>query len=1004
MPSYRDLLEHSKLFQQFSILADREDISSGDAIKLQSLVGDVAEHAGPLLERIIHTFPQYTSHAILPHSLNIADLIYRILPKRTLSVGESIKLNALELAVLWLSILLHDVGMYVDDAERQSLLKSEKFHEFLHRQSGWLTRIDQARRAGLDVLADAIEDALFAEFIRRCHAVRVRCYMDENLARALNLDFRGSSLSPIVMQICESHAWGVRESINPRNPREAVTFLVRNKHFGPTRINSQYLACCLRLGDIMDFDRTRTPISAFERIGFTDEISIQEWRKHQSITGWEINAFRARYEAECEAPGYYVAVQQFLDWIDKEIQDCRYLLDEAPAADVEKYALTLAHVVDRRDVRMKDPKYVAGGFRFQLEFDEIMQLLMEKSLYPSPTLFLRELLQNSLDACRYQQALAAEKGMHDKYKPRIFIQDLADDAEKPRIIFSDNGIGMSLDTVQTFFLRVGHSFYRSAEFRAEKERLAEKGITFGACSKFGIGFLACFLAGEEIEVITFPIGGIPLRISISGPNKYFLIERLTPPKDYIPYQSPTDEASDRPPSYSGTSITISLKPGWYTNENKTEDGVVLDTLKAFAVNQEFEIKISHGSQTKYIAANQWDHSDALPPSFRGTDPGHDNVKSDELLSIMIPSRVPIENWEFSKKIRGGVYLWFLRGDDGKPAIERGRICLTSRSLLFQSCISTVLDSAVYLDLEGDELSEMLAGYVSEDSEPKEFLAQYADACDVMEEFDHESLVKFSDSWFKLSSELRVALVRVLSHKPKYNKWFEITNVPSILSNHDDEVICDRLAQSKIGAFGKGNVRIMSALEVAGFGIAFPAGVVHWVPMKGLSQPVRPNEIFPPCLTARVDIWDDSAYKPSANRLFILAEDFDKMRENISRAALRHGFQLSRSHENDSSWQVWFKNFALSQLKDNPSAFVKELSVLHDFVTLNCIVGGETVALRISDIVKTFGTEVPMADTDENGGLTDGITWTEARHFRRRIVGESRAIDLALLADAVKVCH
>ena len=75
-----------------------------------------------------------------------------------------------------------------------------------------------------------------------------------------------------------------------------------------------------------------------------------------------------------------------------------------------------------------------------------------QGLYPDETLFLRELLQNALDACRYQKARALDAGMGDKYIPRIQVWDgssLPHDPEDPdkgpRIVFQDNGVGMSLD-------------------------------------------------------------------------------------------------------------------------------------------------------------------------------------------------------------------------------------------------------------------------------------------------------------------------------------------------------------------------------------------------------------------------------------------------------------------------------------------------------------------------------------------------------------------------------
>ncbi|MCH8148671.1 MAG: hypothetical protein IH987_11850, partial [Planctomycetes bacterium] len=117
---------------------------------------------------------------------------------------------------------------------------------------------------------------------------------------------------------------------------------------------------------------------------------------------------------------------------------------------------------------MKDKRFIAGPFRFQLEYENIMRLLMDKSLYPDPSLFPRELLQNSLDACRHMQALTEFQECRASYKPNIVVWDHSDDADDPRIIFQDNGIGMSLKIVEDYFMRVGRSYYRPPEFDAEK--------------------------------------------------------------------------------------------------------------------------------------------------------------------------------------------------------------------------------------------------------------------------------------------------------------------------------------------------------------------------------------------------------------------------------------------------------------------------------------------------------------------------------------------------------
>src|SRR5262249_16727428 len=157
---------------------------------------------------------------------------------------------------------------------------------------------------------------------------------------------------------------------------------------------------------------------------------------------------------------------------------------------------------------------------------DIMRLLMDKSLYPDPSLFLRELLQNALDACRRKEAHAKEAGRESDYRPSIAVWDYSGDKKDPRIVFQDNGVGMSLRVVEQYFLRVGRSYYRSPEFEVERLRLEKHGIELDASSQFGIGILSCFLVGERFDIDTYQFGHDPLSITVEGPTKYFVIRKL----------------------------------------------------------------------------------------------------------------------------------------------------------------------------------------------------------------------------------------------------------------------------------------------------------------------------------------------------------------------------------------------------------------------------------------------------------------------------------------------
>ena len=59
---------------------------------------------------------------------------------------------------------------------------------------------------------------MLAEYYRRLHAERVRTYMRDKLQKKVPLVFNDVPLLDYIADLCESHAWGVRESNDPRNP------------------------------------------------------------------------------------------------------------------------------------------------------------------------------------------------------------------------------------------------------------------------------------------------------------------------------------------------------------------------------------------------------------------------------------------------------------------------------------------------------------------------------------------------------------------------------------------------------------------------------------------------------------------------------------------------------------------------------------------------------------------------------------------------------------------
>ncbi len=104
-------IQSTGLFTELEKSSRRGGIEADEVTQLQGLVLGVADLVGPHLDQIQQTFEQYTQHN-LEHSRNVAEHMARIVPGATLA-----QLNALELSLLLLAALLHDVGMVVSTQE-----------------------------------------------------------------------------------------------------------------------------------------------------------------------------------------------------------------------------------------------------------------------------------------------------------------------------------------------------------------------------------------------------------------------------------------------------------------------------------------------------------------------------------------------------------------------------------------------------------------------------------------------------------------------------------------------------------------------------------------------------------------------------------------------------------------------------------------------------------------------------------------------------------------------
>lgn len=156
-----------------------------------------------------------------------------------------------------------------------------------------------------------------------------------------------------------------------------------------------------------------------------------------------------------------------------------------------KYLLPLKTSVINK-IQTKDFSF--SDLRLSLDYNAVTNLLMGEHIYGDKKYGLRELIQNSIDACKTMEesSLQMEEFRYQKYQPFISI---VLDKDRRQVVIMDNGSGMSIEILKKYFLNVGVSYYASDDYLLQ-------GRNYSPIGHYGIGFLACFMLSNRVEVKT----------------------------------------------------------------------------------------------------------------------------------------------------------------------------------------------------------------------------------------------------------------------------------------------------------------------------------------------------------------------------------------------------------------------------------------------------------------------------------------------------------------------
>lgn len=441
-------------------------------------VKKIARYGIDRSKTIRDTFPLYTLHDET-HIIGVIRLMEALL-------GNHIdKLSRDELAMLILAACCHDIGMSYNEAEKDLIFSdSKRLLKYLESNHGEYVL---AFSSGKDT--PQLTESIKRNYLRSIHHERAEeLLLGIEWPHVLN----GKVACKDLISICKSHG-------------QDISCL---KRIEPTRtVDLRLCAILLRLADILDFDDRRAPQAIYEysflngKDDYESRYSEFEWQKHLLSDGFDFGhltenerqyPYELDYVATCKSMEIEQAIHRHLDWIDRELDDCHQVL----AGHTGKHTDFILPRKIKRNIYTVG--YISGEYRLTLDQGQIMELLVGRNIYHNPGVFVRELLQNAIDAVRTREKM--DRNLPPHWKPQITISSWMDKEGFHWFRIEDNGIGMSEDIIKNFFLKVGRSYYSSDTFKKDKLR-CRADPNYTPISRFGIGILSCFMGGEKTNLV-----------------------------------------------------------------------------------------------------------------------------------------------------------------------------------------------------------------------------------------------------------------------------------------------------------------------------------------------------------------------------------------------------------------------------------------------------------------------------------------------------------------------
>lgn len=421
----------------------------------------------------------------------------------------------------------HDLGMLLKMKDLEEAWKSEEFKEFLEQERNGIDEdlkeaieaIYNLRESKMDYY-DSLKIYRYVNLINQCYFRRKHSNISEqyliSLGGNLKIDLTcngriNADLFYLLGEICGLHT---------ANENEILRLDYETNGFSTDYTHPRFVAVLLRLGDLLDIDNGRfNPFTALVA-GDPPEQTKPHIEKHQSTRHLLITPEKIEFRSNCSSDEAYREIRNTIKWLEKEIEFLTLNWSKIVPKNFGGYAPKF----DKKELLLKGIPDIEGttDLKLQISQEKAFDIIEGYNIYDDKFVFIREVIQNALDATKLKLWQDLKNGIYDFAIKRKDVLnnlrelkpfDLSEEIYKNYMInidlrtldngdvefkIQDRGIGIDVEG----FKRISQVAMSNTDYRIKKKDISEMPRWLRPTAGFGIGMQTIYLVADSFKIIT----------------------------------------------------------------------------------------------------------------------------------------------------------------------------------------------------------------------------------------------------------------------------------------------------------------------------------------------------------------------------------------------------------------------------------------------------------------------------------------------------------------------